>query len=175
MVKKIKFLRGLTLIELIISVAVLAILAAALAYIFRVVLLSWSSQEKRAGIQVNLNRGMEEIARDLRKAKQISAVNNDEIRFTPDRSSYYIYYLYNLNDPYPPSFNQGAYELKKAVLSGGISGTFTYGSGQIIISGVIPPPASDLSFSASLITIDLSVSRADETVRLRTRVKSRNS
>jgi hypothetical protein len=157
------------------SAVVLVILAAAMAYIFRAVLLSWSSQEKRAGIQVNLNRGMEEIARDLRKARQISAVNNDEIRFTPDKSSYYIYYLYNLNDPYPSSFNQGAYELRKAALSGGISGTFTYGSGQIIISGVVAPPASDLSFSASLVTIDLNVSRADETVRLRTQVKSRNS
>ncbi|MEK6567805.1 MAG: hypothetical protein AABZ27_03595, partial [Candidatus Omnitrophota bacterium] len=117
---------------------------------------------------------IEEIVQDLRKARQIQSVNNDELRFTQDQSAYYIYYFYNANDSYPLSFNQSSYQLRKAALSGGISGTFTYGSGSIIITEALPPAASDLSMSANLITLDLSIKRGDETIRSRTQVRPRN-
>lgn len=144
------------------------------AYVFRTVLLSWSSQETRSGIDINLDRGIEEIARDLREARQVQSVNNDEARFTQGQSNYYIYYFYNANDAYPPTFNQSSYDLRKATLSGGIGGTFTYGSGPIIITDVLPPATSDLSISGNIVTIDLSVKRYDETVRSRTEIKPRN-
>lgn len=144
------------------------------AYIFRAVLLSWSSQETRSGIDINLDRGIEEIVRDLREARQVQSVNNDEVRFTQDQSNYYIYYFYNANDAYPPTFNQSSYDLRKATLSGGIGGTFTYGSGPIIITDVLPPATSDLSISGNIVTIDLSVKRYNETVRSRTEIKPRN-
>ena len=166
--------KGLTLIELMISVVMLAILVIVLAFIFRAVLLSWSSQEKRAGIDISLDWGIEQAVRDLRQAKSAQAVNNDEIRFTQDNSNFYIYYLYNTSETYPPSFSQSAYQLRKATLSGGITGTFTYGSGQFIITDVLPPPASDLSIASNLVTLDLSVKRGDETIRTRTQVRPRN-
>lgn len=166
--------KGFTLIELIITISMLVVLAGVSAFVFRAVLLSWSSQETRSGIDIVLDRGIEEIVRDLRKAKQIQSVNNDEIRFTQDQSAYCIYYFYNANDLYPLSFNQSSYQLRKAALSGGISGTFTYGSGPIIMTEVLPPAVSDLSISAHLITLDLSIKRGDETIRSRTRVRSRN-
>lgn len=144
------------------------------AYIFRAVLLSWASQETRSGIEINLDRGLEEIVRDLREVRQVGSVNNDEIRFTQDQSNYYIYYLYNANDSYPPAFNQTLYDLKKATLSGGISGTFTYGSGPIIITNILPPATSDLSISGNIVSIDLSAKRGDETIRSRTQVRPRN-
>jgi len=149
-------------------------LTAVTVYILRAVLLSWSSQEKRAGIDISLDRGIEEVVRDLREAKQISSVNNDEIRFTQDQSTYYIYYLYNSSDTYPPNFNQSTYQLKKATLSGGIGGTFTYGSGDIKIIDVLPPPTSDLSMGSNITTIDLSMKRADETIRSKTQIRPRN-
>lgn len=166
--------RGFTLIELIITLIMLVALVGVTAYIFRAVLLSWSSQETRTGVDISLDRGIEEMVRDLRKARQIQTVNNDEIRFTQDQTTYYIYYLYNANNSYPPSFNQSSYQLRKATLSGGISGTFTYGSGPIIITDVLPPATSDLSISANLITMDLSIKRSDETIRSATKVKPRN-
>lgn len=164
----------MTLIELMITIVMLVILVAVAAHIFRAVLLSWSSQEARAGIDISLDRGIEEVARDLREARQVSVVNNDETRFTQDLTNYYIYYLYSAGDVYPPSFNQSSYQLKKAALTGGFSGAFTYGAGYIIINDVLPPPTSDLSLSSNLITLDLSVKRGDEIIRSRTRVRPRN-
>jgi prepilin-type N-terminal cleavage/methylation domain-containing protein len=165
--------KGFTLIELIITIVMLVALTGVTAYVFHAVLLSWSSEETRSGIDINLDRGIEETVRDLREARQVQSVNN-EVRFTQDQSNYYIYYLYNENDSYPPTFNQSSYDLRKANLSGGISGTFTYGSGLIIITGVLPPPTSDLSISGNIVTTDLSVKRYNETIRSRTQVKPRN-
>lgn len=166
--------KGLTLLELMMAILVFVILMAVIVYILRAVLLSWSSQETRSGIDISLDRGIEEAVRDLREARQISFINNDEIRFTQDLTNFYIYYLYNESDSYPPSFNQNTYELRKAALSGGISGTFTYGSGQIIITEVVAPTTSDLSISSNLVTLDLSVRRRDEIIRSRTQVRPRN-
>ena len=151
----------------------LVILTAASAYIYHAILLVWSSQEKRAGIVTDIDRAIEELARDLREAKQVQSAD-DEIRFTQDNSAYYIYYLYNANDTYPLSLNQSSYQLRKAPLTGGISGNFTYGSGQIILNDMLSPPTSDLSMSGNMITIDASIQRATETIRSRTQVKPRN-
>jgi prepilin-type N-terminal cleavage/methylation domain-containing protein len=165
--------KGFTLIEVIIVIAMLAVLTAASAYIYHAILLAWSSQEKRAGIVTDIDRAIEELARDLREAKQVQSAD-DEIRFTRDNSAYYIYYLYNANDTYPLSFNQSSYQLRKAPLTAGISGNFTYGSGQIILNDMLSPPTSDLSMSGNIITIDASIQRATETIRSRTQVKPRN-
>lgn len=166
--------KGFTLVELIMTILMLVVLVGVTVFVFRAVLLSWSSQERRSGIDISLDRGIEEMVRDLRDARQVQSVNNDEIRFTQDQSTYYIYYLYNGSDSYPPNFNQSLYELRKTTLTGGITGTFTYGSGNIIINDILPPPTSDLSLSSNLITIDLSIKRADETIRSRTQVRPRN-
>ncbi|MFA5275376.1 MAG: prepilin-type N-terminal cleavage/methylation domain-containing protein, partial [Candidatus Omnitrophota bacterium] len=100
--------KGLTLIELIITTAMVAILTVAMAYILRVVLLSWPGQEARAGIDIGLNRGIGEMARDLKEARRVSE-GNDEIRFTQDNSTFYIYYFYNPSDTYPLGFTQSSY------------------------------------------------------------------
>ncbi len=165
--------RGLTLIELIMTTTMMVVLVGAITYVFLVVLTGWSTQVDRAGIDIQIDRGIEEMARDLREAEVVQSAN-DEIRFTEDQAAYYIYYLYNANDSYPLSFNQSSYELREAALTGGIGGTFTYGSGRIIIIGVLPPPASDLSLADNIITIDLSVNKNDETIRSKTSVKPRN-
>lgn len=169
--------RGLTLIELIITTVMFAILVGVIVYVFRVVLLNWSSSERRTGIDISLDRGIEEMIRDLRKAREVQSTSGyDEIRFTQDQSTYYIYYLYNGNDAYipPPAFDQDSYELRKATLTGDINGTFTYGDGRVIITNVLPPPTTDLSISGNIATIDISISRGDETIRSRTQVKPRN-
>ncbi len=165
--------KGFTLIELIMTILMLVALVGVTVFVFRAVLLSWSSQERRSGIDISLDRGIEEMVRDLREARRVQS-NNDEIRFTQNQTTYYIFYLYNANNSYPPSFNQSSYQLRKATLSGGISGTFTYGSGPIIITEVLPPTTSDLSISGNLITMDLSIKRGDETIRSKTQVRPRN-
>lgn len=160
--------------ELVIVILMFVILTGVVIFILRAVLLSWSSQETRSGIGISLDRGIEEMAQDLRAAKRVSVVNSDEVRFTHDLTNYYIYYLYNASDSYPSSFNQSLYQLKKTVLTGGISGTFIYGLGNIIVSDVLPPPTSDLSYSANVVTFDISIKRIDETIRTRTQIRPRN-
>ena len=167
----------LTLIELIMAVAMLAVLATVAVYIFRAVLISWSGQEVRSGIDISLDRAIEEAVRDLREAREMqSTPGYDEVRLTHDQLTYYIYYLYNADDSYvpPPNFNQDSYELRKAMLTGGINGTFTYGDGRLIASDIIPPPTSNLSTSGNMTVIDLSITRNDETIRSRTEVLPRN-
>ncbi|MFA5117254.1 MAG: hypothetical protein WC695_00200 [Candidatus Omnitrophota bacterium] len=159
--------------ELMITVSMLVVLTVVLVSVLRAVLLSWSSEEARAGIDINLDRGVEEIVRDLRDVSAVQCSNN-EIRFYQGEAGYYIYYLYNAADPYPPLFNKSAYQLRKASLTGGIAGKFTYGSGDIKMTDVVAPPASDLSISGNLINIDLSLKRNDETIRSRTAIRPRN-
>lgn len=165
--------KGFTLIELIITMGMLVALVAAIVFIFRVVLLTWSSQATREGVKIKVGSGVEEMVRDLRKSTVIQS-SGDELRFTQGADSY-IYYLYNASDvPYPPAFNQNSYQLIKTQLTGGISGTFTYGSGSIKMTDVLPPPTSDLSLSGNVVTIDLSSRALGETVRSRTEVRPRN-
>lgn len=171
--------KGLTLIEAMIAVAMLVILTGAITYAFRAVLLSWSSQETRTGINVNLKYDIEDIVRELRGSRQAGAVNNDEVRFSQDKVTYYVYYLYNPSDGYPPAFGQSAYQLKKAALTGGLNGTFAYGSGDLIMSDIKPrtaftPARPVISFTDNMVTMDISIARGDETVRSRTAVRPRN-
>lgn len=169
--------RGFTLIEMMITIGMFVILAATAFYVFRAALLVWSSQESRGGIDVSIGRGVEQVVRDLRSARQAQSITDyNEIRFTQDTVTYYIYYLYNAGDSYvpPPNFNQSSYQLMKAQLTGGMAGTFTYGAGDIILTDVLPPSTSTLSMSENLITIDLSVKTRDETIRSRTKVRPRN-
>ena len=164
----------MTLAELMIVMAIFVILSGVALTIYIAVLKSWSSQENRVGISIALDRAVNDITGNLRGAKEVGSVNNDEIRFTQDSTNYYIYYLYNSAETYPPSFNQTFYELRRATLTGGINGTFTYGSGRLILSDVDAPTTTDLSYSGGLATIDLTVTKNDQTMRSKTKVKARN-
>ena len=156
-----------------IAVIMLVALAIVSFYIFQVVASTWVSQETRGGVDITLDVGMEKIVRDLREAKTINS-SNDQIRFTTDGVAYYIYYFYNQNDSYPPSFSQTSYQLRKTTLSGGINGTFNYGSGPVLLYSLLPPPTSDLSITGNVINIDLSMKRVNETIRAKTEVAARN-
>jgi len=169
---------GLTLVELMISLAMIVILAGFSVYVYYSVFLSWAGQEVLVGEEIDLSRALDNMVGDIRTAREITSDNPNEIRFTQDDSTYYIYYLYNAGDTYPAAFSKASYILKKATLSGGISGTFSYGAGSQVISDLVPPPTTDISVSAGLVTIDMSVSRTErdgtETLRYRTAVTPRN-
>lgn len=177
--------KGLTLIELMITVVIFAILTGVMFSIFRAVLLSWSSQEERTGIDISVDIGIEKIARELREAIDVQSTDDyHEMRFTVEENGLdadYIFYLYNEDDSYvpPPAFDQETYELKKATLSGGIGGTFNYGDGQLIVTDVVSPnleedPKTELSIDAdNIITIILKLKRGNEIITSKTQVKPR--
>ena len=163
----------MTLIELMITVLLMAVLTGIVVFVFITIIGQWSSGEKRASIDIGLDRGIEEMVRDLREANQTQS-SNDEIRFTRDNSNYSIYYFYNSSDSYPLTFNQNLYQVKKTAISPGINGNFTYGAGRIVLRDVLKPPTSDLSIANNTVNIDISVTRGNETIRSVTQVRPRN-
>ena len=169
--------KGVTLIELLIALLLFGTLMTAAAFSFNPILLAWSSHQDRMELQRDVQQGLEKSLRDVRLAKALQNDSNDAIRFTVRESgtdNSYILYLYNSADTWPPAFTQATYQLRKASLTGGINGTFTYGSGDLFVRDIQPPPTSDLSVSGSVATLDLTLARADETFHLLERVKRRN-
>lgn len=149
----------------------------AAAYAMNPILLAWSSHQDRMEIQRGSQHGLEKALRDLRLATALQNDAGDAVRYTlreSGLSNSYILYLYHASNSWPPAYNQTSYQLRKASLTGGIGGTFTYGGGDLLMRDVQPPPTSDLSVSGSVATMDLTLIRADETFRLIERVKRRN-
>ncbi|MFA6280909.1 MAG: type II secretion system protein [Candidatus Omnitrophota bacterium] len=166
--------KGFTLIEaLLTSVMVVAIIGA-VAYMFQVVIIGWSGQGARAGASISANKAVEELTRELRNARVVMSPSTGEIRFTKDGTNYYIFYFYNALDSYPPQFTSESYQLKKASLSGGSSGTFTYGSGDLIARDILPFPSSTLTYDGGVITMDLVMQRGSSIMHCATKIKPRN-
>lgn len=169
--------RGVTLVELIITLLLFAGLMTAVAFSTNPILLAWSSQQDRMELERQAQHGMEQAIWQLRLATVLQNDANHAIRFTVRESgtnNSYILYLYSASDIWPPAYNQSTYQLRQASLSGGINGTFTYGAGTLLMRDVKPPTTSDLSVSSSVGTLDVTLARFDETFRLIERVKRRN-
>lgn len=170
--------KGVTLIEMVISLLLAGVLMTATAYAMNPILLAWSSHQDRMELERQAQHGVERAIRDLRLATAFQNDASNAIRFTVRESGVnnsYIFYLYNANNTWPPAFNQTSYQLRKAALTGGIGGTFTYGSGTLLLRDVQPPPTSDLSVSGSVATLDVTLVRnSDETFHLIQRVRRRN-
>ena len=156
---------GLTLIELLVPTAILAILVFTVGYVFVVGLNLWNEGYARSDIRGDISQGMELISKNLRQAKSIDILTESSITFTADLGSgddTYRVYLYNSADPEPnPPYTQSSYELRWA------KGTVTYGSGAILARDIAPPTNTPFTQSGNYITIDLTVTRADETLRIR--------
>lgn len=171
---------GVTLVELMVTLGLFAALMTAVVLSFRPILLAWSNHQDRMSLQTQVQAGMEKVIRDLRlaKAMQSDTMVTDAIRFTVRESGVdnsYVFYLYSANDPlWDNTYPQPSYQLRKAGPTVGIGGTFTYGSGTLLIQNIQPPPVSDLSVSGSVATLDLTLVRFDETYRLFEKVKRRN-
>lgn len=166
--------KGMTLVEVMITMSIMALLMGVAVFVFVAVLSGWSGHGERVGMFSTLNRAMEEISRDVREASQVSAVGSDEIRFTPDSVNFYIYYFYNDTDTYPPTFSQEIYQIRKSTLAGGINGSLVSGTERIVLQGVLPPDTSDLSYDGSYVNVDLSVTAGEETLRSNTKITPRN-
>lgn len=166
--------RGFTLLEVLLVAALGPVIIGMLIFMFQAALGTWSVQGARISLTVGANRAIRDVARDLRNASAIGSQNSGEIRYTADNATYFIYYLYNLSDPYPPHFNSTSYQLKKAALTGGMAGTFAYGGGDLIARDIVPPPVTNLSFSSPIVTIDLTVRQGDSVTRSSGMVKPRN-
>jgi len=157
-------------------VVMLALLMGVTTVAFTTLFKSWGDRLIALDIQEDLRQGLEKMLRDLRLATAIVSAN-DAIRYTVRESGVnnnYIFYLYHPSDTWPPLYTQSVYQLRKAPLSGGINGTFTYGAGSIYMKEVKPPPVSDLSTLGTVVTMDLTVSKYNETFHLLEKIRPRN-
>ncbi len=165
--------KGLTLIELLITTTMLGILVFVVGYVFTAGLRLWNESYARSDIRAELSQGLELISKNLRQAKSIDDFSTESsITFTADLGSgdeSCRIYLYNSADPEPnPPYTQNSYELRWA------KGVVTYGSGAILAGNITQPVNTPFSQSGNYITIDLTTTRGDQTVRMRTNVRPRN-
>ena len=165
---------------MLIVLVVLASLVGVSVYVFRVVVLVSYGSISRGGVNVSLESAVDRMTRTLRTAyAALSTTGACEIRFTIVENGAdvnYAYYLYNPTGSYRIFDTTKKYELRQAAFTGTLaSGTFTYGSGRVLLVNVLPPPVSDLSISGANAIIDLSVRTGDETVRSKTQVFPRDT
>jgi len=166
--------KAFTLVETLIVAAMVAMIMGALAFIFQVVSSGWSGQGSRAGLDADGIKAASEITGDVRNAMEVACLSSGEIRFSSDGTNYFIYYLYNPLDSYPSQFDRDSYQLKKSALSGGINGSFVYGSGDLVARDILPPPASSFSFNGKEAVVDMGLKRGTNSIRSAVKVKPRN-
>lgn len=184
------WIRGFTLAEVLLVSLMIPAVIAMLFFMFQAVTDSWTMQGTRAGLSVSMNKALRAVSLDLRNARQVVSQGNQELRFTQDGSTYFVYYLFSKSDSYSlsksdsyPFSKSDAYPLKvdgalcqlrKATLSGGMDGNFQYGSGELVAKGILPPPVSSLSFQSPVVTIDLTAQQGRDPLRLVRTIRPRN-
>jgi len=164
--------QGLTLIELLIVTSMLSVIVFSVGYTFVVGMKLWNEGYDRGDIKADISQSFELISKNLRQATSIDTLTESSITFTADLgngSTSCRIYLYNSSDSEPnPPYSEPTYELRWA------TGTVTYGSGSILSTDIAQPATAAFSQSSNLITVDLTVTRGDESLRMRSNVRPRN-
>lgn len=168
---------GFTLLEIVFTLTLIVFLISSVLFIYIVVMRNSYNQGNRTDLHEKLHFALERVVRDVRNANAISVANN-AIRFTLNESgsdNSYIYYLYNISDVWPPAFNQTTYEMRRASLAGGINGTFTYGAGDLMTTGLRAPSYSSITNSGNVARIRLNASMGNDTLVISGYARPRNA
>lgn len=164
--------RALTLVELMVSLVVLAILGGLLASAYLFGANAIRSYRAVAETRAELTQGVETAVRMVRRAKSIDALTAGGITFTADLGdgdNIYRLYLYHPLDPEPnPPFDQAGYEMRLAVAD------TAYGSGAVLVRDVAATGPSPFSMDGTVVSLDWAVRVEDRQLRLRSAVRPRN-
>lgn len=173
--------RGLTLLEVVFTVALIFFLVSSISLVYIVSLRGWANLGHRTDLDEKLHFGLERIIRDIRQANAINALSleNHTVRFTLNEGGVdhsYIYYLHNPSDTWVPAYDQASYDLRRSPLSGGLNGTFIYGNGELIITGLKPPTSTTITLSGAprVVAITLTGQEGEDTFKVRGYVHPRN-
>ena len=172
-----KWRKGITLLEIVFVITLIVFLIEAVVSVYIVSLQGWDNLGHRSDLHEKLHFGLERVVRDVRQAEAISVANN-ALRFTLKESGVdnsYIYYLYNASDSFPPAYNQSSYDMRRTALTGGIGGTFTYGNGELIVTGLKPPSTyTTITSSGNLALLKLVGQAKNDTLTVQGYVRPRN-
>ena len=172
--------KGFTLLEIVFSLALIVFLVTSILFVYIVSLRGWENLGHRTDLHEKLHFGLERMTRDLRESVRMDVSDHSVIfvlptGISPNFYTFCIYYLYNPNDSWPPAYNQPSYELRRAVTGIGNIGSFTYGSGDTIITN-LRPPAADTSITAAgnVLMIKLTAFEDDDQLTVQGYVHPRN-
>jgi hypothetical protein len=164
--------KGITLSELIITLALMSILTVTVIFVFNLHFKSWNESYGRSLIRGRLSQALEVISDNLRHAQSIDAISDSSLTFTADVGSgpeTYRLYLYSAEDPEPnPSYTQDVYSLRLA------RGSINYGDGAVLSSDIAQPAGPVFTMSGPVIAIDLSAVRGDQRLSMRSKIRPRN-
>ncbi|MCK5580669.1 MAG: hypothetical protein KAJ18_05280 [Candidatus Omnitrophica bacterium] len=165
-------IKAVTLLELLVVILALVILVGVINNVFFVGFNVWNEGFSRAEIRTDLGQALELISKNLRQAGSVDALTESSITFSADLGGgddTYRVYLYHEDDPEPnPPYTQDTYDLRWA------KGTVDYGAGANLVTDIAQPTHIPFSQTGAVITMDLTATRGDETLRLRSNVRPRN-
>ncbi len=151
-----------TLVELLISSAVMAILAGTVVFVYLACLSSWDAGDRRASTRMELSQAMELMVKQLRRATEITSLSGQKVTFKAD-----------LGDgagakEYRFVLNTISYRLLKGLAADPAD------TGGTIAARIQPSATTVFSQSGNVITIDLSADNAGSVVHVRSKVRPRN-
>ncbi len=172
--------KALTLLEIVFALSLISFLITSIAFIYIVSLRGWENLGHRTDMHERVHFGLERVVRELRQATT-ATTSNHSVNFvlptgaSPNFYTYGTYYLYNANDTWPPAYNQSSYELHRVVTGIGHASPFTYGSGDIIITGLRPPTETSITSSGTVINLKFTAFEENETLTAQGYAHPRNS
>jgi len=163
--------KGLTFIELLMVIIVFGILVLSIVPTYVMGIKTWSRQFDHLDMRGRLSQAMELISRDVRQITSIGSLTESGIIFTAylGWSQTCYLYLHNEDDPLPsPPYSESEYDLRYTCYS------TTYGDGPVIVENIPQPTRAVFSRSGDLLTIDITVSKNNVPIRIRSNVNMRN-
>ncbi|MEI6438477.1 MAG: type II secretion system protein [Candidatus Omnitrophota bacterium] len=158
---------GFTFVELIIVLAMLLVLTGAVFFVYLTSFRAWSTGQDRLELRTELSQALEQMTMDLSDANSVYLESgNDNSLYFSQASAGYRLYLYNADDPAPPSYNQSVYSLLKSGVAE------SYGAGVTLATGVTPSVFT--LTDGQTVSIDLNAIRNGSSVHMRTKVRPRN-
>ncbi|OGX04620.1 MAG: hypothetical protein A3G87_08255 [Omnitrophica bacterium RIFCSPLOWO2_12_FULL_50_11] len=174
--------KALTLLEIVFTLTLVVFISSSIVFLYIVSLRGWHQIGGRSDIHEKLHFALERVTRDVREARALSVANH-ALRFTLNengRDTSYIYYLYNASDVWVPAYDESAYDLYRTSLtpagSAGIGDdAFTYGTGDVIVTGLEPPSAATaITSTSNHAVIKLGAKEGGDRLTVRGNVTPRN-
>jgi len=169
------------LLEMILVFSVLAVIGGISTDIFITYLRTMNFEHARAEISLDLMENFEyKVVRKIRLADetQVSGTLEDRVDYRDGTSGiFYTLYFYNSNDSALGNYDQPTYSLLRATTASLGSALPSYGSGELIMTELLPPPSFYVSTPVTGepgVVLNLTATKGGETYQLLQEICPRN-